>query len=421
MALLLGIINFGVLLIFGVVVSATFSGVKLNRKNVGILSVLCILILILQYTSYALLGFKRTEMIYPLISHLPIALFLTLYYKRRFSYSVFAIMTAYLLCQISKWMGILGIAFYEKQWFFYVIQIIVTVVVGFFVVRYGAALFESILTKSARVVAIFSILPVTYYVFDYAATVYTDLLYQGAKVVFEFLPFMLAIAYLFFLIFYFREYEEKNELEQRSQLIQIQANQSLKEVEAIRHSAYETQMIRHDMRHHLQCIYSDVSQGNYEHTLKYIEDTIALVDASAVDRFCANELVNTVLSYYNGLMEQQGIQFDLTVNTMEPLPCPEQEFTSILSNGLENAIYAVSRLDESKRIVTLQLKSDHNKVYLSIQNPYDTAPILVDGMPVTSKEGHGLGTQSIRYTTHRLNGNCQFMAEDGVFSLRLVL
>lgn len=183
---------------------------------------------------------------------------------------------------------------------------------------------------------------------------------------------MLSIAYLFFLIFYFREYEEKNELEQQSQLIQIQANQSLKEVEIVR-------------------------------------------------RFCANELVNTVLSYYNGLMEQQGIQLDLTVSTEETLPCSEQEFTSILSNRLENAMHAVAELGESKRIVTLQLKSDSKKVYLSIQNPYEIAPVFVDGIPVTSREGHGLGTLSIRYTTHKLKGNCQFMAEDGVFSLRIVL
>ena len=58
---------------------------------------------------------------------------------------------------------------------------------------------------------------------------------------------------------------------------------------------------------------------------------------------------------------------------------------------------------------------------MSIQNPYEIAPVFVDGIPVTSQEGHGLGTQSIRYTTHRLKGNCQFMAEDGVFSLRIVL
>ena len=200
--------------------------------------------------------------------------------------------------------------------------------------------------------------------------------------------------------------QQKNELEQRSQMIQIQANQSLKEVEAIRRSAYETRIIRHDMRHHLQTIYADISHGNYEHTLKYIEDTIAIVEAASVRRFCANELVNTVLSYYSSVMQQQGILLDFTVNTEETLPCSEQEFTSILSNGLENAMHAVSNLAKSKQIVTLQLKAENEKLFLSIENPYDTVPSFEDGIPVTEIEGHGLGTQSIRYITHRLNGNC---------------
>ncbi|MGI6772411.1 MAG: GHKL domain-containing protein [Acutalibacteraceae bacterium] len=35
--------------------------------------------------------------------------------------------------------------------------------------------------------------------------------------------------------------------------------------------------------------------------------------------------------------------------------------------------------------------------------------------------GHGLGTQSIKYVTEKLNGNCQFVAKDGQFALRVVL
>lgn len=419
--IIFGYINFGVLLIFGVVVSAAFSGSVLNRKNVIILSALCAALLLLQFSSYALLGYERTTELYPVICHLPIALFLTLYYKRRFSYSVFAIMTAYLLCQIGKWTAVFGSAFLNEQWICYVIQTLSNLVVGFLVIRYVAPLFGSILAKPSRIVHIFNILPITYYLFDYAATVYTDLLYEGSIVVFEFLPFIFAIAYLLFLVLYFREYEQKNELERKNQLIQIQATQSVKEVQAIRQSAYETSILRHDMRHYLLNIYSCIENENYERAMSYIQDSIAAVDAAAVRRLCPNELVNTVLCYYSSIMEQKEITFVYTVKTDETLPCSEQEFTSILSNGLENAVHAVMELAHDKRSITLLLKAENGKLLLSIQNPYHTAPVFMDGMPVTHKKGHGLGTQSIRYMTQKLNGNCQFTAEDGVFSLRVVL
>lgn len=48
-------------------------------------------------------------------------------------------------------------------------------------------------------------------------------------------------------------------------------------------------------------------------------------------------------------------------------------------------------------------------------------PIMADGMPHSSKAGHGFGTQSIRYVAEKLNGNCQFSVNDGWFILRVVL
>ena len=175
------------------------------------------------------------------------------------------------------------------------------------------------------------------------------------------------------------------------------------------------------MRHYLLNIYSCIENENYERAMSYIQDSIAAVDAAAVRRLCPNELVNTVLCYYSSIMEQKEITFVYTVKTDETLPCSEQEFTSILSNGLENAVHAVMELAHDKRSITLLLKVENGKLLLSIQNPYHTAPVFMDGMPVTNKKGHGLGTQSIRYMTQKLNGNCQFTAEDGVFSLRVVL
>lgn len=46
---------------------------------------------------------------------------------------------------------------------------------------------------------------------------------------------------------------------------------------------------------------------------------------------------------------------------------------------------------------------------------------LVDAMPQTQESGHGFGTQSIRYMTEKLKGNCQFVADEQYFILRIVL
>ena len=42
-------------------------------------------------------------------------------------------------------------------------------------------------------------------------------------------------------------------------------------------------------------------------------------------------------------------------------------------------------------------------------------------LPQTDETGHGFGTQSIRYVAEKLNGNCRFSAEKGMFVLQVVI
>ena len=95
--------------------------------------------------------------------------------------------------------------------------------------------------------------------------------------------------------------------------------------------------------------------------------------------------------------------------------------SSILSNGLDNAINAAAILPVEKRSIKLMLKTDNGKLLLSIRNHFEGKIIFSDGVPISNKPGHGYGTQSICYITQKLGGNYQFMAEDNEFILRVVI
>ena len=92
-------------------------------------------------------------------------------------------------------------------------------------------------------------------------------------------------------------------------------------------------------------------------------------------------------------------------------------FSSILSN----ALHAVSRLPKEKRIVTLMLREANGRMLFSVKNPIEKVPEFVDGIPVSKRKGHGYGTQSIRYLTEKLGGNCQFTVKDSMFITRVIL
>ena len=90
-------------LLFGIYISAFFLGVRQNYKNTGIL----FLFFCGEGLTYLLFSLTISDpfarQIYPLIVHLPLAIFLFLYYKYPLLSCFTSIFSAYLCCQVSTW------------------------------------------------------------------------------------------------------------------------------------------------------------------------------------------------------------------------------------------------------------------------------------------------------------------------------
>lgn len=416
-----GILHHAVTLLFGVYISAAFLGIRMSRRNILILFGFSAAVGVISTLSYVFFGEAFTAQIYPLIIHLPLILFLTLVYKNTALRCVLAVLTAYLCCQISKWAGLVLLSITETEWVYYSVRIITTIVVFAVLVRYVSNAAAQLIQKPTGALLIFAILPFTYYLFDYGTGVYTELIYSGKKVVSEFLGFALSIAYLLFLLIYFKQYEEKREAEQRSRLLEMQQVQTQKEIEAQKRSANAVSLLRHDMRHFCAAISAYIDDGEYDKAKEYIGEIVSYVDRTALHKFCKNETVNMILSSYENVMEENTIDFSPSICIPERLSVSDVDLTSILSNALENAINAVLPLETEKRHIALHLRMDDGKLLLSLKNTFAEKPIMRDGIPHSNKAGHGFGTQSIRYVTEKLKGNCQFSVKDDWFILRVIL
>ena len=232
---------------------------------------------------------------------------------------------------------------------------------------------------------------------------------------------MLCITYILFLSMYFKQYEEKRETEQRNQLMEMKRAQSEKEIEAIKRSEYAVSILRHDMRHFLNNISSYIGNGEIEKAQELIHEVISATEKTATRRYCKNEIINLILSSYEEKIRTNAIAFKYLIQVPEHLPYSEVDLTAILSNAMENAVKAVKPLPSAQRMIDLDLRMKENKLLISLKNTYAEIPELQDGMPVSKEEGHGIGTQSIRYVAEKLHGNCQFSIVDDRFVLRVVL
>ena len=418
---ILSLVHNATTLLFGVYVSAAFLGVRMTRRNVltllgfsgavGVVYVLCFL----------LFGEQVTEQVYPLIVHLPLALFLTFYYKYKIMLSTLSVLTAYLCCQISNWVGVAVLDMTHLEWAYYSARIVVTVTAFVLLIRFVSDALAQLAQKSTKAILILGLMPFVYYLFDYTTGVYTSLLYSGLEVVAEFLGFILCIAYLLFLCLYFRQYEEKCEAEQRNQLMKMQQAQSGKEIEAIRRSERAVSILRHDMRHFLLSVSAFIENGELDKAQAYIREVIDATDATARKKYCQNEIVNMILSAHESEMRQRAIDFQYTIQLPTQLPFSDVDLTSILSNALENAMTAVAPLPPDQRHVRLDMHMNGSKMLLSMKNTFAQRPSLRDGLPQTAEAGHGFGTQSIRYVAEKLNGHCQFSIVDEWFVLQVIL
>ena len=199
------------------------------------------------------------------------------------------------------------------------------------------------------------------------------------------------------------------------QLISLQ-----KEIEQVRNSEQTLAILRHDMRHHLNLILSMLNQNHPEKAISYIQGIGTAYDDTIVTRYCKNETLNSVISIYKTRFLERSIDFLPEVCARKDLPCPDLSLCTILSNALENALHALEHTSGEKW-VSLQIMQKENLLLLEIKNPIETMPKFIDGIPISDKKGHGIGTKSIVYYVQQLNGQCHFSVEEHCFVLKIIL
>ena len=408
-------------MLFGIYISAFFLGVKQNRKNILILFLLFSCEGILYIINFRLLGVVITDRLYAVIIHLPLILLLVLYYKYSVIPSCISVFSAYLCCQLSNWTGLLVLTLTGEQWCYYIARILTTFISFFLLCRFVCRTTETIFARETRELYIIGFLPTVYYFFDYSFTKLSSLLYSNNKAVVEFMGFIFCIAYFAFLFVYFREYEKKQEIKQYNDLIKMQFLSVEKEIEQVKRSKQKLSILRHDMRHHLNIILTQLQNDNIKKAVDYIEEIGNLYDDTMITTYCKNEMINSVISIYHARFEEKGIAFRCDISAGETLSCPDTAICTILSNALENSMHALEEADMEEKWASLTISQKGNHLLLQAENPVVRVPKLVNGIPTSGKKGHGIGVKSIVYYVEQLKGQYHFSITDHSFILRIII
>lgn len=402
-------------LYFGLFVTTSIIGIKNNKKNILILNTFCVIDLLLDLV---LICFKSSISVvsaYPLVTHLPLLLILIFVFHRSVLKSLLAVTSAYMCCQICNWMSIITEWLGYESWIVDLTYIAGIFLTYFIVYRFIAPALSDIFAKPDVELIPICIMPFFYYIFDYATTVYTKLLYSGSRIVVEFVPFLMCISFLTFCVVYYHSIERQQQIATQNYFMQIKQAQFAKEIESMQRNEKNVSLLRHDMRHFLNNIAAFIENNENDKALDYIHSIVKATEKTTRKRFCANEIINIIIMSHADSFKDKHIDFRYSISVPSKLPFSDIDMTAILQNALENAVHAVMMLEPEKRFIRLSISEKSGKLLISVENPYAVRPKLINDMPVATERGHGLGTRSIRQTSERLGGKCQYSVTDTLF------
>lgn len=409
--------------LFGIVLSAAFCNIRWTRRNVCCMIASTLAIFLIQGIVYLGIDPALGPYLYPLHTHLPLAITLCVLSHERL-WPVISVLTAYLCCQLRRWLALVCVwAFSGGDRMQYAVELIVTLPLLWVLLKFFAPAVREIGRLKPSMQFFFGVMPAISYAFDYLTRIYTDMLERGLAAAVEFMPSMCCVLYLVFVLRSSAENAERSRLEQIQEGLRLQVSQATREIAGLRESDRQASAYRHDLRHHMQYLSDCIKNGQTERAQSYIHQVCDEIEARRVRRFCENEAVNLLLSSFAQRTEDSGISLRIRAELPQFLPVAETDLCVLLSNALENALHACQHLRAEGKGGDIEVVAyeKSGKFFLQVSNTCAPGVRFRGGLPVTDTAGHGIGVRSICSVVERYNGVYSFAEKDGRFVLRASL
>jgi len=188
--------------------------------------------------------------------------------------------------------------------------------------------------------------------------------------------------------------------------------------------------LKHDMKNHLMVLTAYLNDGETElakaYTSELLDKFSTMHSYVETGNVLMNHIVNEKLSYARA----QGILVKAEIENLAFAKMNRMDFSSLLSNMLDNAIEALLR----EKIVAAKLPDKQQLVVLIVENRgYETicvknqiaASVLAKNPELLSskaeKDQHGFGVAKIRSLAGQYEGMVDFYEEAGFFCVKVFI
>lgn len=209
--------------------------------------------------------------------------------------------------------------------------------------------------------------------------------------------------------------QREKELEFEKNILNLQTEEQKSKSLMLAKNEQILRQQRHDLRHQL-VILQELAEKDSQELQTYLNSLMEQIPKSSTP-YCANPIVNAVISHFASVCESQNIQLTCTLD----VPSLDNQTTdtilcAIFSNLLENAVEACMRIDSKDRFITLRSKMHYDMLSITMDNSFNGQFKIVGDRFISSKRNEfGVGIASIEMMSKKLNGDSHFTTKDNVF------
>lgn len=168
----------------------------------------------------------------------------------------------------------------------------------------------------------------------------------------------------------------------------------------------------HDLKHQLGAMKGKL----YEEQIDEFKEIIEIYDSSVK---VGNEALDVVLTQKSLYCSQHGIRLTCLLNGANYDFIPRHELYALFNNIIDNAIEAVEKLSEEKRIISITERAAGGFLSVRAENYYSGEIEFEGGLPVSANSGteHGLGIKSMKLIAEKYGGGVTVSTESDKFIL----
>lgn len=175
---------------------------------------------------------------------------------------------------------------------------------------------------------------------------------------------------------------------------------------------------RHDMRHVISIAQDYLAKGNYEGAQRYLSEFDIAVTGGSIQLYCENEVINALLRITARRCERDGVQYTFCAGFPQQLPFSDTETGILFGNLFENAWEAARKCRKPELHIEAQVRNEH--LILEIRNSVAGQVQFLDALPVTTKDGGGIGVKSARQILEKHGGTLRMRQEEDTFYTQLM-